>query len=55
MPNVLQYIQALHENGSLIGQSDRQVLDRFLDAHSKGDRVGSELGVSRWLVVDQGG
>jgi RNA polymerase sigma factor (sigma-70 family) len=49
LPNVLQYIQALHENGSLIGQSDRQVLDRFTDANSKGDRVGSELAFAALL------
>ncbi len=46
---MLQYIQALHENGSLIGQSDRQVLDRFWDANSKGDRVGSELAFATLL------
>jgi hypothetical protein len=46
---VLQYIQALHENGSLIGQSDRQVLDRFIEANAQGDRVGSELALATLL------
>ena len=46
---MLQYIQALNENGSLIGQSDRQVLDRFKQANVQGDRVGSELAFAALL------
>jgi RNA polymerase sigma factor (sigma-70 family) len=42
VPAVLRYLDALYGAGTLVGLTDRQLLERFQEAHRAGNRRGAE-------------